>query len=491
MRRVLLGCLMAVACVMEAAAAEPDLTKEFAVIGKALTEGRCDVPRIRKFLDRADFQNLTGTARSLAYSALGVCDRSGLHEAVLKATAEPDAASLAWSLRFLDAAERKDMPDALRSIRAAVDRKSDGTLTFFSDDLVYQVARELRDDATGFRAYAAELDRADWKTSDPHYRGDFVWARYAGLLADAGDRTHAWRVASRVTEPGELLRMSLDKRYDAIVAVDPERFDIPASAEAELMRAQDLLARNPRDGTAVSHVLGLLRMLGRQQAALDLVDKTLAIEGAVLSYRGDDHRNWLLNDRALVLLELGRFDDAVAAMENAANLSERGGPNVSQTINLAGFQVATGRFEAALKTLASGEQSMQANVTPYGRMWIAAERACAYQGLGRKDEAARAVAATAAQAKDNHGAHAKALLCVGDLDGAAAAYKARLADAGTRAAALTQLSRFLQPPLTPFDAEMHRRLETLRSRADIQAAVAEVGRTRDFQIQSGSLVDGY
>lgn len=491
MRLFLLGCVAALAFATSTSAAEPNLLREFGVIGKALTEGKCDIPRIRRLLERSDFQTLNGGARSLAYTALAACDDGGRHEAVLKATAEPEAVALAWSLRFLDADMRKDWADAVTSIGKAVDRKTDGTLTFFSDDVVYEVGRGVRDDADAFRRYAAELDRGDWKAADRYYRGDWIWARYAGLLAQAGDRTHAWRIASRVGEPGELLRMSLDKRYDAIAEVDPSRFEMVAATEAELARVQALAAADPRDGSGVSTVVSMLRMLGRQQEALALLDRTLALPGKIVGTRGDDHRNWLINDRALVLLELGRFDEGVAAMQAAAGLSERGGVNVSQTINLSGVQVSGGHFEAALKTLGEGEAAMQGKVSPYGRMWIAAERTCAEAGLGRKADAARSLAAAAAEAKENPSAYAKALLCAGDLDGLAAAFKARLADPSTRGAALTQLSRFREPPMTPFDAEMSRRMETLRTRPDVKAAIAEVGRIKDVPLQSGALIDGY
>lgn len=491
MRRFLAGCAAALmACAAGAAQAEPAVWREFRGVGEALTAGRCDAPRTRKLIARRDFNKLSGAARSVAYSGLAICEPASLQDAAMKAAAEPDALALAWSVRFLAAVERKDMPDALEALGKAVDRKADGTLTLFSDEFVYRVARDLRDDSDAFRQFAAELDRAGWTATQPYYDGDFIWARYAAMLLEAGDDLHAWRIGSRVNEPEELIRMSLDRRFDKIMAIDSQRFDVVVAAEAALTRARAIVEASPLDGSAVTIASNMLRLLGRQAEALALIDETLARPGDIRDFRGEDHRNWLINDRALTLMELGRFDEGVDAMTKAATLKERGAVNVSQVINLSGLQISAGRFDAALATLATAADGMTGKVSPYGSMWVAAEQACAYQGLGRATEAALALAVTAAEANENHGAHAKALLCVGDLDALAAAYKARLDAPSSRSAALLQLSRFRDPPLTAFDAELGRRMERLRVRPDIRAAVDAVGRTKDFPFQSGSLIDG-
>ncbi|MFZ5720866.1 MAG: hypothetical protein ACOY5Y_15510 [Pseudomonadota bacterium] len=467
------------------------IQKEVGAVAAGLETGQCDAARARKLSEDPDLLQAPPLLRSLVWTLHGFCDGDAIEEAARRATAEPETLAMAWSLRFAAAVGRDDMADALPALAAAVERKADGSLVLI-DDLVFAGARELSEDETRFAEYAALLDRADWRPDSPHYGGDWLWARYAGILAARGDRTHAWRLASRIEEPADLLVMTLDKRYDAIVAIDPARFDLVAAAERRLTRGRALTSANSRDGSAVSLSVSMLRLLGRQDEALSLLDTTLAQTGDVLDADGDDHRNWLLNDRALVLLELGRFDDAVAAMEAAASRPEGGAPrNVSQTINLAGLQNATGRFEAALATLAVFEAEPK-DVSPYGVMWINAERACAYAGLERSKEAAAVVAHTAANAAENANARTKALLCVNDLDGVAESFRTRLADPMDRADALVALSSFKAPAhRTPFEAQLGRRMDEVRARADVRAAVEPVGRTSDLPIQAGPLIDTY
>lgn len=469
--------------------AAPNIKSELQAVAKGLSAGKCDVPRMRRLTQHPDWGQVPSMARSFTWAMIGLCDYDSLHEAAQKATAEPETPAMAWIVRFTDSVRRDDFTDAVTALAAAVERK-DETFTLFDDD-VYKVARETRDDRALFRRFAGLLDRAAWRPEEPLAGGDWIWAGYAAILADEGDKAQAWRIASRVTEPEELLKMRLDKRFDPVVAIDASRFDVVAAAEGRLKAYRDALAKNPRDGTAATYAVAMLRILGRHAEALTLVDSTLAQSGKITTHDGDDQRVWLANDRALVLFELGRFDEAVAAMEAAAAKDEDGGPNVSQAINLSGLQNSTGRFGAALATLSVFDKEKR-SVSPYGLMWIEAERACALFGLGRGAEAAPAMAYTAEHAKENDGARAKALLCADDQAALATAVRERLASADRRDEALMWLSRYKWTATrTAFDLQLGDRLEALRQRPDVRAAIDTAGRIQDVPVHVGPMIDVY
>ncbi len=72
----------------------------------------------------------------------------------------------------------------------------------------------------------------------------------------------------------------------------------------------------------------------------------------------------------------------------------------------------------------------------------------------------------------------RALLCIGDIDGAAAADISRLGDPEHRDTALLALQIYEPPPvvLSEQEAEIERRKAAIRERPDVRAAVDAVGR---------------
>lgn len=124
--------------------------------------------------------------------------------------------------------------------------------------------------------------------------------------------------------------------------------------------------------------------------------------------------------------------------------------------------------------------------SPYGDMWIASVRACAAAQLGDAALRETAMAFLREHVEDNYAAMARANLCVDDLDAAAALYVQRLNDLDQRSSALLALQRYQAPPgsALPYDGVLRQRLDRVRERADVQAAVAAVGRIEDVPLQS-------
>ena len=181
---------------------------------------------------------------------------------------------------------------------------------------------------------------------------------------------------------------------------------------------------------------------------------------------------------------LGRYDEMVEAFRKGAAAGEDGTPNVSQVINLAQAQNAFGRGDEALRTLAAFADGRKSS--PYGEMEMRFARGCAQAVAGRPAEAVADVAFAKAHDKDHGEALADLLLCLGDMDGAAAAFIARLDDPDRRADALEQLSDYDDPPVALPPDPINSRLDALKARPDVKAAIARAGGTRRFHVQAGN-----
>ena len=238
-------------------------------------------------------------------------------------------------------------------------------------------------------------------------------------------------------------------------------------------------------------LLGLERFdeaLALAQSALDRIAQ--APRGKPAFADQDRYLNWLYDQKARALVRLGRFDDGVRAMREGARLPEEGRRNVSQTINLASYLVGFGHPDEALAALKPFDDGLAAS--PYGEAWVHANRACAYQQLGQVVQVAPELVWLAGHQRDNTGARATALLCVGSADDLAAEFIAELKDPDQREPALVRLSEF-DPPIatTPISAAELALLAKVRARPDVRAAVAAVGHTERIALCDCVYVDSY
>jgi hypothetical protein len=119
-------------------------------------------------------------------------------------------------------------------------------------------------------------------------------------------------------------------------------------------------------------------------------------------------------------------------------------------------------------------------------MWVASVRACAAELTGDAALRDEAMAFLREHADDNPAAITRAYLCINDLDGAADMYVRRLGDPERRDGALMALQIYADPdrPALPHNAILRQRLEQVRARADVRAAVESVGRIEEVPLRS-------
>jgi hypothetical protein len=454
----------------------------------ALQSGRCDAPKWRTLVSDPSLATAPGSIRSIAYVGAAMCiGGPQAHDWIRKATDEGDATPWVWGVRFGDDVRRKDTEDALHVLEVTGARSEWTHLETYSDETLSMFWRNVRTDKVAERRLLGLLDRGHWTPTNPAADASPLWADLAEALLQEGKPDDATRVARRITLPSVLFRMRVDKRFDEISAADPQLFDVETAARAVLKRHQADYAVMPNRDDVAGEIIRDLQLLNRLDEALALADKTLA-KARVTDGRGGDHRNWIEDYRARILDDLGRHDEALSIEEAATARLERGHPNVSQRINLAGMMIASGRHEDVLKTLAPFDDK-GLSVSPYGAMWVAAERSCAAGALGREQVKAAAMSFTAVHAADNKGARLKALLCANDLAGARELVVGWLANPDDRAYALVQLCSFAKTPLAPFEAELDRRFEVVRTDPAVIAAAAKVGRVETTPLNGSIWID--
>lgn len=307
---------------------------------------------------------------------------------------------------------------------------------------------------------------------------------YAVMLAEAGKTEEARALVAQLETPSSLAKASLDSRLRGLLSGNP---DIRAAAERSLARHRDAIARHPDRLEPSLRAAGDLRRLGRPAEALQLLEPAAGrIDDPAAFTDRADRLNWWWNEVGYLHLQLGHYDKAVAAFRKGAEIVESGGLNVSQVINLAQIQNSYGHGEEAIKTLSVFEASGR-SLSPYGNMALRYNRACAHSVAKRPADSAADVAYIRAHPKDAPLMLGSLLLCLGDLDGAAAEFIKRLDDPDTRTDALIELSDYDDPPVRIPRDPGEARIPELKARADVKAAIARAGGIRRFQVQPGEL----
>ena len=489
MSRVI-GALVATLCLGSAAtAAENDsaaLAQRLEAGLRHIRDGHCDGADWTAIAQDAAFPKLSSAERAATYINLGACiGGSRQHEWRVLASKEPDAPPLAWGLLFLEAVDRRDTQEALSDLEA--DRRAAAhtgeAFDVVNDDGVYFLHNRLKDDPASKRRLLAVLDESGWTPADPAADPSYFWREYAGMLLRDHRASDAKRVSAKVTHPRQLLLMRLDNDFEPLTSADPGNFDVAYAAYATLERDRKTATTAANDMGAYQ-VIDDLRLLGRLDDALTVADATLA-KAKIIDDHGQDYRNWIEDRRAYVLFDMGQFAEAIATEEAAAKLTERGGLNVSNAINLAGMLNGVGQHAEALAVL----PPLDGPLSGYGAMWVAAERACAANALSNAPETDKALAFTAAHAGDNRNARVKALLCVGDVAAARQIYLEWLQDRDDHAEALLQLCHFASGKRAPFDATISERFDKIRSDPAVLAEVAKVGHTENLPLRGLIWID--
>ncbi len=205
-------------------------------------------------------------------------------------------------------------------------------------------------------------------------------------------------------------------------------------AEHVRMTAARLInAASDRDRlSAAAHAL---HYNGQYVDAIALAQRWRARSGPDAPFEEGD--GWALNIEAYAHDALGQPEKADAVFEELAKLDPDENPwAVNFVINRASRLVGQGRWQEGLKATALAREVAEKHGSPYAKMIIARDRACALERLGRAQEASSELAFLRENAGEAIQFAVRGLLCHGQRDEAAALLLAALRDETDRGGAL-------------------------------------------------------
>lgn len=307
---------------------------------------------------------------------------------------------------------------------------------------------------------------------------------YARLLRDESMTSRAAAIIREVTNPTDIAEFLIDKRFDSLRGFEgmPVLSDMPAQLQTYLKDAELKSQQHPDLLDGALRYISALRTSGEFIKAQEVAASIAANMGESAEnspYKDyDDKASWLLNEWAYTLYDLGRNDEARAALRKAAGTVEFDDVNVSQLINLSSLLVSEGRFDEALSEISKLKED---KTSPYGMMWAKSVEVCASAFQDRLDGARATLTYMQAHGEDNVSALSKALVCADDIDAAAALYIKRLQDPAQSIAALKALQTTISAPaILPYDVILNERFDRMKARADVQDAIDDVGRVMSF-----------
>jgi len=120
------------------------------------------------------------------------------------------------------------------------------------------------------------LDDADWAPTDRRVPAD-MWLRQTLRWLERGNTAEAIRLSRRLFGPYAAVSVRVDRRFDAVLAADPARWNVAAAAEALIAKDRELVAAEPNGLERRNELTDALLIAGRFQEALRLADESLAL----------------------------------------------------------------------------------------------------------------------------------------------------------------------------------------------------------------------
>lgn len=430
---------------------------------------------------RAPAQLLAQAYAVAAACEYSIADYDTAYRHALAGTRLPSGSDWLWGLRFALEFDRKQWVAAMATIEA-MHRDRPKALAALEVSWLAHLDRELKDahEDGPRRRLLAILTAPGYTPAEPVATVDWARQSYAEILMASSDRAAARAQVAAVTNPAILIELSFDPRFRTMLPAD---LDLRAAFERDLARTRAIMAANP-DLLGPLHVAAnaLLR-LGRPQEALALLESARArVEDETHPFADAGEKiHWWWDNLARTNERLGRTDAAIAAFRAGAKQGEGSDLNVSQTINLAHALNRAGRPREALATLAAFGPSSLAS--PYGYAEMHQARGCANILIGDRAGAAKDLEYLRAHEADNRSALSSLLLCMNDLDGAAAAFIRRLDDPDQRGETLAELADYDPSPIARPANPTASKLPALKARPDVRAAIARAGGTRRIHLQ--------
>jgi len=401
----------------------------------------------------------------------------------MRACSMPNPTVVDWQVRLYASFSLPDMPDAAIAL-TQIARVWPDEFADVKDDLIFRILGELAKStpppAESFELMAA-LYEAHWKIGgflEPSY----TWRDYAIALVERGRLLEAKKVILRIKQPSVLISMRVDRRFAAIATSAPALFDIDKAVDANIATLRELCAQSPRSLRKFVELTYALLNARREEEVLALTES--AIQKANDRSNGksgyddtNDDLIWVLNNRAIALGRVGRWDEKLELLIRAARRPEKGNLNVSQAINLGELYCELERPKDALFAVVDVQDT-----SPYGQLQLEGVRLCAALQLADLEAKEAALKYLKEHQLDSTKTYQGALIEVGDIDAAAMLLIERLRNPRSRSDVLVEIQTYNNPPALPYSAKLRERFQALLARQDVQQAVRKVGKIETFNV---------
>lgn len=394
------------------------------------------------------------------------------HDCFVKSTSMEGADEIDWRMRNLSAMIIKDYADAALALTTLAERYPD-SLKQLGDERIWRTVDKCPEVGVLQYKMLKALFAASYKPAEDW---DFssMWRDLALLQLERFETDAAVHSLKALTDPDVITSVLADNRFANAAAKIVPALDIDAATEHHLDVLKNNAKQNPNKAGPIVDLAYALLDAGKYDEALKTIDAAIAKEadsnGKHYYTDYDKKFVWLLDNRRQALMDLGRWDEALAQQIQATHFE---GDSVSQIINLASTYNDLGRPQDALKALAALNAE---HASAYGKMQIAKEKLEAAIQMGNNAEALSQLNYMREHIDDSRGTYQQALIAMNKLDEAAELLISRLTDTDKRIGALLAVQDGLDYRRTTWQAKLHERWRTLKSRKDVQDAISRVGK---------------
>ncbi|HZF17377.1 MAG TPA: hypothetical protein VE046_15685 [Steroidobacteraceae bacterium] len=412
-----------------------------------------------------------------------VDDWKRAHALAVRATEIEPASAEDWHLRYRMAMPAAEIRDGAASL-ALIAERWPSTLSDIRDDSIVQTVfysrRPPGSDKT-WLALVEALRKADWRTVDQREPSQ-MWLDLTLYYLQHSTVERAGEVAAHVTDPRLLIGMRSDKQFDRVVGKNHYASDIDRAAREDVELLQAAARRSPKLMAIRNQLVQALIVANRPAEALRVADETLArikttteVDPAFDDL--DDQLNWAYDMRARALRLLGRWDEALDQWMKGSTLTENGGVNVSQAINVGYYYCDLDRPEDARAIVAK-----VSNVSPYGALQLESVKHAAALLLHDDSEAARALKFIKDHQSDSPGTYQWALARANNVEVGAKLLVSRLKDPKLRTDALADVQQYAEVIEPAKNKEWATNFRVVVERPEVQQAIAKVGRAGHYNI---------
>lgn len=428
------------------------------------------------------FDSMASEVRRTALFAVMVCSESEDLAFAVKAARrlaplaqEPAEISAVHSVQISEALQRGGTAEAARIFLSLLE-KQPKIVAGWNPEMIGPFADYIDEDPELSLRVAERLASLEWTNDASKRAAANAWAlSYGWQLADRGRTAEAGAAVAAADDLYVMLIVAGDRRFSSVwdrFARD-NRFDWTKLAEARLARATADVAEKPESLRPADDMIGALRALGRLDEAIQVGEAFRArIQDGEAFDDLESQRDDVLVGLAQALFESGRYPDAEVVFKEAIG-DDADGAAVDARLAWAGRLLDLARPAEVLKVLAPIGDNQ---VTPYGRLWIESQTACAQVDLDAR--AADATLAVLREGQDeNPAALSQALICANRLGEARTLMIKRLKDPEHRAGALDPYWITRGPPVVPaWLAEFERRRQLVLGDPEVLKALEAVGR---------------